>query len=133
MKKFTWFYENKVAILGTIGAVAATVYDYLSNGETSVKIMVFAALATATSFLANKLRGQAATLCSVLGTLFASVLANTPETPISWIQIVLQGLILFIGANTGPAKSVGYERSSEIKQAKQEGERLVPTLVPPKP
>lgn len=133
MEKLSWFHKNKVLLIGLLSAIALPLYDLVSKGETSVKILTVAFLAAATSYLARNLRGQVATILGIVGTIVATYFTDTTTNPISWAQITLQAVILYLAAVTPPAKSVGYERTTEIKKAKRQGEILVPTLAKPQP
>lgn len=133
MKKLSWFHTNKVLLIGLLSAVALPLAKLVQDGDVPAKILIVAGMAAATSFLARNLRGQIATIFSVVGTILATYFTDSPTTPISWQQIIFQAVVLFLGASSGPAKSVGYERTPEILEAKKNGEELVPTLAAPKP
>ena len=133
MKKLSWFHENKVLLIGLLTSVALPLYDLVKNGETSMKVLIVAFLGAATSYLARNLRGQVATLMGIAGTMLATYVTNSPEHPVSWAQIVLQAVILYLASVAPPAKSVGYERAPEIVEAKREGEVIKPTLADPTP
>lgn len=133
MEKLTWFHKNKVLLIGLISSIALPLYYLINTGETSIKVIVVATLAALTSFLARNLRGQVATISGIVGTILATYFTDALDHPISWGQIILQAIVLYLAALTGPAKSVGYERTPEILAATKEGERLVPTLASPKP
>lgn len=133
MKKLSWFHKNKVLLIGLVMSVALPLSDLLNKGVTSTKVLVVAGLAAITSVLARNLRGQIGTLAGVIGTLLATYFTDSNNHPISWAQITLQAIILYFGASSAPPKSIGYERTAEIVEAKKQGELLVPTLAPPKP
>lgn len=132
MKEF--FIKNKVLIIGLLSAIALPVYDLIQKGETSTKVIAMAASVAITSYLARNLRGQWATISGIVGTVLATYITQDQSgQPISWAQLILQGVILFLSASSSPAKSVGYEQTPVIKEAKKEGEAKVPTVAPPQP
>lgn len=131
MEKLSWFHRNKVLLIGLLTSVALPLYDLVSKGETSAKVLVVAFLGGTTSYLARNLRGQVATICGIVGTIVATYFTDSIDHPISWAQITLQALILYLAAVSPPAKSVGYERTSIIEEAKKQGQLIVPTLAQP--
>ena len=64
-------------------------------------------------------------------------LHGTPEGMTFKIFMKDLGIPLFSALVTvlfvGPAKSIGYERTDVIKDAKQEGENRIPTMAKPTP
>lgn len=130
----TFFGKYKVLIIGLLSAIALPVYDLIQHGETSTKVIVMAAAAALTAYLSRNLRGQAGTIAAIVGTMLATyVTQDQTGQPISWAQIFLQGVILYLGAASAPPKSRGYEHSDIIMEAKKEGEAIVPTPAPPAP
>lgn len=129
-----WFKKNKVLVIGLASAVALPIYDLISKGETSTKVIVMAAAVALTSYLSRNLRGQWQTITSIVGTVLATYIVQEQSgNPIGWTQLILQGIILFLGASAAPAKSVGYEHTAIIMEAKKEGEQAIPTPAPPPP
>lgn len=125
-----WFDKNKVLIIGLLSAIALPIYDLISKGETSTKVIVMAAAVALTSYLARNLRGQWQTIAGIVATVLATYIAQEQSgQPISWTQLILQGVILFLGASSSPAKSLGYEKTATIVAAKSEGEKAIPTPV----
>lgn len=132
MKEF--LHKNKVLIVGLLSAIALPVYELIQKGETSAKVIAMSAAVALTAYLSRNLRGQWGTIAGIIGTMLATYITQDQTgQPISWAQIVLQGVILFLAASSAPAKSVGYEQAPVIAQAKQEGEKAVPTIAPPPP
>ena len=132
MKDF--FNKNKVLIIGLLSAIALPIYDLVSSGETSLKVCVMAGLVALTSYLARNLRGQWATIAGAVGTMLATYITQDQSgQPISWAQIILQGVVLLLAATAPPAKSRGYEHTEVIVEAKAAGEAATPTLAPPQP
>lgn len=130
MKEF--FDKNKVLIIGLLSAIALPVYELLKNGETSTKVLVMSGAVALTSYLARNLRGQWATIAGAVGTMLATyIIQDQTGLPISWAQIIMQGLVLLLAASAPPPKSRGYESTAIIMEAKKEGEIAVPTPAPP--
>lgn len=132
MKDF--FDKYKVLIIGLLSAIALPIYDLIQKGETSTKVIVMAAAVALTSYLARNLRGQWASIAGIVGTVLATYITQeSTGNPISWAQLIMQFVVLFLAALSAPAKSIGYEKAPAIIQAKQEGEQAVPTVAPPPP
>ncbi len=129
--KQTFFNENKVLIFGLLSAVALTLNEMFGAGEASPKVLVFAGLVAAASFLAKNLRGQWATIAGLVGTAITTYLTMEQQGSISWAQLVLQVVIGFLAITMPPAKSVGYERTQLITEAKAQGEDAKPSLAKP--
>lgn len=128
-----WFTKNKVLIIGLASAIALSLYELVSKGETSTKVFIVSAAVAITSFLSRNLRGQWQTIAAIIGTVLATYIAQDQTGNVSWAQLFLQGIILFLGASSSPAKSIGYEKTPVIAEAKKEGEQIAPTVAPPKP
>ncbi len=129
--KQTFFNENKVLIFGLLSAVALTLNETFGAGEVNLKVLVFAALIAGASFLAKNLRGQWATIAGLVGTAITTYLTMEQQGNISWAQLVLQVVIGFLAITMPPAKSVGYERTPVIENAKAQGEEVKPSLAKP--
>lgn len=122
MKQF-WD-NNKVFILGLLGAVALALQPFINNATDDIKwkSVGFAALMAALSYVAKEWRGQAISIIGILGNL-AGVYVTIQQTGVfSWNQFILQGVVAIIAAVSADAKSRGYEQTPTIKQAKIEGE-----------
>lgn len=128
-----WFTKNKVLIIGLLSAIALPVYDLVSKGETSTKVIVMAGAIALTAYLSRNLRGQWQTIAATVGTVLATYIAQSQTGNVSWTQLIMQFIVLFLGASAAPAKSIGYEKTSVIMEAKKEGETIVPTAAPPPP
>lgn len=129
-----FFTKNKVLIVGLLSAVILPVYELISKGETSTKVIIMSASVALTAYLARNLRGQWATIAGIIGTVLATYIAQDQSgQPISWAQLILQGVVLFLAASSAPAKSKAYEETPIIKEAKQQAENAVPTIAPPAP
>lgn len=126
-----WFTKNKVLIVGLLSAIVLPIYDLITKGETSAKTIVIAVGVALTGFLAKNLRGQWATIAGIIGTVLATYITQSQTgQPISWAQLILQGVVLFLAAVSSPAKSIGYEKTPVISEAKKEGERIAPSTAP---
>lgn len=129
-----WFTKNKVLIIGLLSAIALPVYDLVSKGVTSTMDIAMAGAVALTAYLSRNLRGQWQTIATAVGTVLATYLTQqSTGHPISGFQLVMQFIVLFLGASAAPAKSIGYEKTSVIMEAKKEGETIVPTAAPPPP
>lgn len=129
-----WFTKNKVLIIGLLSAVILPIYDLISKGETSTKVIIMAAAVALTAYLARNLRGQWQTIAGIVGTVLATYIAQqTSGQSVSWLQLIMQAVVLFLAASSSPAKSIAYERTPVIAEAKRQAEAAVPTTAPPKP
>lgn len=127
----TWWSKNKVLVIGLLSAITIAAYDFIkNNGDVSWKMMIMSVLVAAAGFLARSLRGQVATICAIVATSLSTVVTEmqTGSSP-NWTQVILQALILFLGAVSSPAKSRGYEQAPVIEDAKKQGEEVAPTMV----
>lgn len=123
---------NKVLIFGLLLSIILPIYELISKGETSLKVLVVAAGGALTAFLARNLRGQWATIAGIFGTMLATyVTQDQLGHTISWTQIILQGIVLFLTSQMPAAKSIAYEQTPTIMKAKQQAENAVPTIAPP--
>lgn len=131
MKQF--FLKNKVLIVGLLSAVLLAVSELVKGGEASIKMLVFSGVIAALTFLARNLRGQIATMSALFGNALAAFLTQSQTGHVEWSQLVLQTLISLLGALSAPAKSLGYEKTDTILDAKKEGEVIQPTNIQPNP
>jgi hypothetical protein len=116
-----WIAANKVILFGILSAGILAVQQLASQYPKDYKVLGLAAFIAVLSFLANNLRGQWA---SILGSLLPSlgiVLTNieaVPPVPISWWQFAGAAALAIGGVLAPPAKSLSYEESPAIVQAK---------------
>ncbi len=129
--KQTFFNKNKVLIFGLLSAVALTLNETFRAGVASPKILVFAALIAAASFLAKNLRGQWATITGLVGNALVVYLTQYEQGNVSIEQLILQFIIGFLAIIMPPAKSIGYERTQVITDAKAQGESVQPSVAKP--
>lgn len=127
-----WFTKNKVLIIGLLSAIVMPIYDLIKQGHTSTNTVILTAAIAITAYFARNLRGQWQTIFGILATVVANyaVQAGTGQ-PIKWWELILGGIALFLSASAPPAKSVGYEKTPVIVEAKKAGEEIAPTPVPP--
>lgn len=127
MKKQSFFQANKVLIIGLLTAIALAVNELVIKGESSTKVLIYAAGLAAASFLSNNLRGQWASIAGIFGTGLLTYITMEQNGHVSWLQLLGQAVVAFLAIVAPPAKSRGYEHSNPIEQAKSEGERLKPS------
>lgn len=123
----TFFEKYKVVIFGVLAAVALAVNELVGAGEANTKVLIYAAAMAALSFLANSLRGQWATIIGVVLTSFATYLTMEQNGDVSWVQLIGSLLAALLAVFAPPAKSRGYENTTTIVQAKQQGEAITPS------
>lgn len=127
------FQQNKVLIVGLLSSVLLAVSELVKGGNASIKLLVFSGFIAGATFLARNLRGQWATISGILASALTAYLTQSESGHVSWAQIVTQMAIALLGILAAPAKSVGYERSAPIVEAKTEGEIIQPTVAAPNP
>lgn len=128
-----WFLKNKVLLTGLLSAVGLAVYQLLQTDQGSVKGYIMAALIAAATFLSNNLRGQAATMLTLVASALGVIAVQEAYDKVFIWQMILQVLLGYLGVTAAPAKSVGYEKSDIIVSAKKEGEAIQPTNIVPNP
>ncbi len=120
--------KNKVFILGLIGAVTLAIQPFATNTSEEVKwkLIGFAALVATTSYFARNWRGQGVSVLNVLGQVAGAMTVVLQSGNWRWDQMILQ-IMIGIGLFAMPdPKSRGYEHSELIKEAKKEGEQILP-------
>jgi hypothetical protein len=128
-----WFNKYKVIIFGLLAAIALPINDLITQGGVSTKAIVFAGVTAALTFAARNLRGQWATIAGLLGTTATYYLTMDTSGNVDWSKIIMFFIVQILAIVAPPAKSVGYERTDTIMEAKQEGEEIKPSIAPPKP
>lgn len=128
-----FFGNNKVVIIGFLTAVALAVSELIKGGESSTKVLIFSAAIAAASWLARNLRGQWATITGLLGSALSTYLTMVQAGTVSWSQLILTLVVSLLAVLSAPAKSIGYEHTDIIMEAKKEGELTNPTSAPPNP
>jgi hypothetical protein len=116
-----WVTANKVVLFGILSAGILAVQQLASQYPKDYKVLGLAAFIAILSFLAKDLRGQWG---SILGSLLPSLgivlsnLESVPPVPISWWQFAGAVALAIGGVIAPPAKSLQYEFSPSIAQAK---------------
>lgn len=124
MKQF--LIKNKVVIIGVATAIALAISELVKGGEASTKVLIFSAMIAGASWVARNLRGQWATISGLVGNSLAAYLTMQETGNVSYAQLLLQFIISLLAVIAAPAKSIGYEKSEVIKEAKKEGEAIQP-------
>lgn len=123
MKQF--FSKNKVLLTGLVSAVLMALYSFTVAPTTDWVIVGYSAFIAAGSFLANNLRGQWPTIIGVLLTSAATIYESySTGVPLNAVHLIYTCAINIGLALVGPPKSIGYERTGTIEQAKAEGDRI---------
>ena len=124
MKDF--FMKHKVLILGLLGAVALVLQEFISQPSPNWKVIGFAVLMGALSYLAREWRGQGMSILGIVGNL-AGVFVTIQQTGnFTWSQFAVQAILAILATAAPQPKSVGYEKTDTIQQAKVEGETIKP-------
>lgn len=120
MKEF--FLKHKVFILGLLAAVAVVLQEFIGHPEPSWKVIGFAAFMAVLAFIAKEWRGQGLSIVGIVGNL-AGVFVTIQQTGnFTWSQFAVQAILAIIATAAPNPKSVGYEQSQTIQDAKTAGE-----------
>jgi hypothetical protein len=124
---------NKVFILGLVGAVGMVLEQYMNEANPDYKVIGFAAAIAAISYLAKSLRGQWVSVLGVLGTSLSTV-ATAVESgnKVSWFQIIVSTILAIVSAVSPAGKSLSYETSPVVTEAKKEAAVIDSQSEPPK-
>lgn len=122
----TFFNNNKVLIIGLASAIALAVSELVKGGEASIKMLVFSGLIAAASYLGRNLRGQWASIVGLVGNALAAYLTQEQNGSVSYAQLILQFVVSLLAVIAAPAKSIGYEKTPVIENAKEEGKEIKP-------
>lgn len=118
--KALWL-KYHVFIIGLISSVCLALTEFTATPKIDWLVVGYAVFVAIGSYFAKNLRGQGATIAGILltsGASIYSVLKGGGELNIS--QILLSVAVNIGLALASPAKTVEYEQSATIQQAKQE-------------
>lgn len=125
--KTTWqkildfFTTNKVFILGLLAAIVVVLQQFIMEPSIDWKTVGLAVGIAALSYIANLWRGQGITILGIIGTLAYVFVQNlTSGTKLDWSKIILMAVVAIISAVAPPPKSLNYEKSAVITQAKDQ-------------
>lgn len=120
--------KNKVFLLGLIGAIALSLQQFTSSTAIDWKVIAYAAIMAALSYIARKWRGQGMSILGIFGTLAGAFVQVHETGHFTWDQFFFSALMALISSATGPVKSVGYEKTTTIENAKANGKEITKTL-----
>lgn len=124
---------NKVLIFAMLSAGALAVQQITSAYPNDYKIWALAGVVAAIGVLAKDLRGQWPTIiASLLPSLGAILTAMETNAPISWWQLIGSVAVAVGGVVAPPAKSLSYETSPVVTEAKKEAAAADASAIPPK-
>ena len=119
MKKDNFFIRNRVFILGLVSSVVLAVQQLLTTSPIDWKVIGYAALMAALSFVANQWRGKGVTLLGIIGTLAASFVTIYETGGFSWSQFAISAIMALLSAVAPPPKPSTYEHDATIVNATQ--------------
>lgn len=130
----TWWAKNKVFVFGGIAAIIEAVVAFTSQETINWVLVGMAALTALAGYLGRTLRGQVGSIVGIIFTLILGILPSLiSKTPVDWEHQLLWTLgqigALFFGLTAPPAKTIGYERTETIKDAKEEGKDITKTTL----
>lgn len=125
----TWLSKNKVIISGSISAAITAVIAFTVEANINWILVLMAVIQAVGGYLGRNLRGQAGSIVGLVVGMMISVLPNLlSHIPIDWqhelLYVVGQVGVIFFGLTSPPAKSLGYEKTDTIIEAKIEGEAI---------
>jgi drug/metabolite transporter (DMT)-like permease len=110
-----------VFIIGLISSVCLTLSEFSTAKEIDVLVLGYAVFVAVGSYFAKNLRGKGATVAGILLTTGANIYTVLHDGGQVNVSQVLLTVAVAIGmALASPAKTVEYEQSATIQQAKQE-------------
>ena len=116
-----FFAKNKVFITGLLAAIVVVLQQFVMEPSVDWKTVGLAALIAALSYIANLWRGQGVTILGIIGTLSYVFVQNlTSGVALDWSKIILMAVVAIISAVAPPPKSLNYEKSAVITQAKDQ-------------
>lgn len=132
MNKFLEFFKkNKVLITGLISAVALAAHELITQKVVEPRIIVLSCVAAALSFMGKNLRGQWQSIVGVVGVCAAAYLQKELGGYVNWWQTIMGALIAYGLVVGPPPKSIGYERTQVIEEAKEQGEAIQHSVAEP--
>ena len=121
-QKIVAFFEaNKVFITGLLASITMVLQQFLMEPSVDWKAVGLAAGVAVLSYIANQWRGQGVTILCIIGTLAYVFVQNFASgVPLEWSKIILAAIIALSFAFAPPPKSVNYEKSAVIVEAKEQ-------------
>jgi hypothetical protein len=116
--------KNKVFILGLSSAIALSLQQFTDAETMDIKVIAFAGLMAALSFLAKEWRGQGLSITGIVGNAAYVFITLQQNGGFTWQQFILQTIILIVTIASPDPKSRGYENTPVITEAKILGEQL---------
>jgi hypothetical protein len=120
-----WFQKNQVFLSGLAGALTLVLQQFINTAEINYKAVGLAVLLATASYIGNQWRGKGVTVLGFLGvaaTAFATIQSTGHFT---WAQFGLSVLVGFLAMVAPPPKSIEYENSTPIAEAKAEAKAMV--------
>jgi hypothetical protein len=120
-KILAFFATNKVFITGLLASIAVVLQQFLMKPVIDLKTIGLAVGIAILSYVANLWRGQGVTILGIIGTLAYVFVQNiTSGVNLDWSKIILMAILAIISAVAPPPKSLNYEKSAVITQAKDQ-------------
>lgn len=134
--KQSFFSKNKVFILGGLLAILQVITSFVSDVTQDVQLAAigYAVLVTVLNYVARNWRGQTSTIVSSILTTAGIVgaqleLGHEIKLLPFLLGLLATFLVQYIAASMPDAKSVGYEHTPVITQAKKAGEVIQPAAL----
>lgn len=115
--------KNKVFLTGLVSAIGIAIQQTMQP-VIDWKVIGYAALIAALSFIGNQWRGQGVTIAGLVGTLAYTFVDINQNGHFTWNQFVAQATVAILALVAPPPKDITYEKSPTITQAKEEAQTI---------
>lgn len=125
------FWKNKIFWTGLAAAVIMAVQQLFLEPSINWSAMALAGVMAIAGYVATTLRGQNTTMAVLIGNLlFAAIdIYTNGNGSFDWGQFASQIAIIVLGVISPDPKTVGYERTDVIKNAKIQGQIVTPNAL----
>lgn len=130
--KVSFWQKYQVLISAIAGALVIVVQQFSTQTELDWKAFGLAALTAAAGVIGNEWRGKGVSVMGIIGVVSYAVYTVSMTGTINTQQLIMSVILGMLTLVAPPPKSIGYEKTDIIKQAKKEGEIDVPTPLAPK-
>jgi hypothetical protein len=113
-------------LAGLAAAVALALQQFVGVAVTDYWVVGFAVFTAATAYIVRNARGQWITIGTLIGTAGAAIYkAHENGGHVDVFQLILLAVLSALGAAAPAAKSIEYEHSTPILEAKAEAKAMV--------
>lgn len=110
--------KNKVFFIGLLASIGVVIQQYTTQTTVDYKVIAYAVLMAVMSYIGNTWRGQGVTILGIIGTLANTFVTVEQGGHFTWNTFIIQSVAAILSLVAPPPKSIGYEQSQTIAQAK---------------